>query len=110
MDSFITKNELRRHYRQKRNVLTDEELKLFNLKLLEQFKGVSLQGFRFIHFFLPIVRFKEPDTYLMIHWLRVAHPEIEIVVSRSNFDTHLMECFLWGGTENLQTNKWGIDE
>lgn len=65
---------------------------------------------RFVHFFLPIQKFREPNTTPIIHWLLKDHPEISIVLSKSNLETNLMEHFLWDGLEELQSNRWGIKE
>src|SRR5690606_6473364 len=46
----------------------------------------------------------------MIHWILKDHPEIEIVLSRCNLGTNLMEHFSWDGRQELISNRWGIEE
>jgi len=104
------KKILRKDYLQKRYALSEQELYQFNIDLLNKFKTLPLKGLRFIHFFLPIKRFREPDTFPLIHWILEKYPEIKIVLSRSNLDTHLMEHFIWDGEQELVTNRWGIQE
>jgi len=107
---LLSKSEVRSRYRQKRACLSDDDIERFNQHLLRRFTGFNFLNIQFIHFFLPIIKRKEPDTYPMIHWLRKNHPEIKVVVSRTNTNTYLMESFLWDGSEKLQVNSWGIDE
>lgn len=104
------KKILRKEYLQKRGALSEQELHQFNIDLLNMFKTLPLTGLRFIHFFLPIKRFREPDTLPLIHWALEEYPEIKIVLSRSNLDTHLMEHFIWNDEQELVKNRWGIQE
>lgn len=103
------KKALRKEYLQKREALSEQDLHQFNIDLFKRFKMLPLTGLRFIHFFLPIKRLREPDTLPIIHWLLKEHPEIKVVLSRSNLDTNLMEHFIWDEQE-LLTNRWGIQE
>src|SRR5690606_160755 len=104
------KKILRKDYLQKRYALSEQELYQFNIDLLNKFKTLPLTGLRFIHFFLPIKRFREPDTLPLIHWALEEYPEIKIVLSRSNLDTLLMEHFIWNDEQELVKNRWGIQE
>lgn len=104
------KKVLRDDYLDKRNALSEGEILQFNNELLKEFKKLSLEEIHFLHFFLPIQKFREPDTHPIIHWLLKHHPEIKIVLSRSNLETHLMEHFIWDGSQELFTNRWGIEE
>src|SRR5690606_24461492 len=104
------KRELREEYLKKRDSLSDQELHHYNVDLLNEFKKLPLQGMRLIHFFLPIKRFREPDTHTIINWLLKEHPAIKVVLSRCNLETLLMEHFIWDGGQELLTNRWGIEE
>lgn len=104
------KKDLRKEYLQKRAALSVQEVDQLNYGLVQQFKAYPLTGMRFVHFFLPIQKFREPNTLPIIHWILQKHPEINIVLSRSNLETNLMEHFLWDGHEALQSNRWGIEE
>jgi 5-formyltetrahydrofolate cyclo-ligase len=104
------KKQLRKEYLQKREALSEQDLHQFNIDLFNRFKMLPLKGLRFIHFFLPIKRFREPDTLPLIHWLLNEHPEIKVVLSRSNLDTNLMEHFIWDNKQELLINRWGIHE
>ncbi len=104
------KKELRKEYLSKRKVLSDQEIGQLNKNLFQEFKAYSLTGMRFIHFFLPIQKFREPNTLPIIHWLLLNHPEINIVISKSNMETNLMEHFLWNNQQELISSRWGIQE
>lgn len=104
------KQELREEYLKKREYLSDLEIHRFNVNLLNEFKKLSLKDFHFIHFFIPIKKFREPDTLPIIHWILKEHPEIKIVLSRCNMETNLMEHFVWDNGQELLENRWGIKE
>jgi 5-formyltetrahydrofolate cyclo-ligase len=60
--------------------------------------------------FLPIVKKREPNTYLFVEWLHEQHPEIVIVVSRSNFEDHSMSHHPYLGKADLRENRYHIPE
>lgn len=105
-----SKKELRQEYKVKRCQLAEEvELEL-NKKLLLQFKEIDLSMVKFMHIFLPIEKYHEPDTYSLINYIRASFPEITIVVSRSNFDDCSMQHFILDEQTRFETNRWGILE
>jgi 5-formyltetrahydrofolate cyclo-ligase len=104
------KQELREEYLKKRELLSSLEVHQLNLDLLNEFKKLPLKDFHYIHFFIPIKKFMEPDSLLIIHWILKEHPEIKIVLSRSNLQTNLMEHFVWDDGQELIENRWGIKE
>lgn len=106
----MLKKDIRKEFLSKRRNLSDQSEKQFNEGILKEFKAYPLTGIRFIHFYLPIKKFNEPNTYPIIEWLANEHPQIKIVLSKSNLQTSLMEHFLWDINQILQTNSWGIEE
>lgn len=104
------KKELREEYLKKRDNLSELDIHRLNNDLLNEFKKLTLKNIRFIHFFIPIKKFREPDTLPIINWILKEHPEIEIVLSRCNLETNLMEHFIWDGRQELISNRWGIEE
>lgn len=103
------KRELREEYLKKREDLSKAEIHRLNLDLFSEFKKLTLKNLRFIHFFVPIEKFTEPNTLPIIHWALKEHPEVKIVLSRCSLETNLMEHFVWDGQELLE-NRWGIKE
>lgn len=92
-----------------RDQLSDTLYHRFNVKLLKQFKSLSLEGIAYFHTFLPVLAKKEPNTLLLIEYLKKNYPSIKIVVPKSDLQTNAMTHYVLGEQE-LVTNKWGIAE
>jgi 5-formyltetrahydrofolate cyclo-ligase len=88
------KKTLRKIYLAKRMQLSPEEYAELNGQLLGEFKQLDLTGIECIHIYLPIPSKKEPDTSLLIGWLKQAHPGIKLVYPKTNFADHSMQHFL----------------
>ena len=101
---------LRKEALTKRDAMTEQELTAQNVKLLKQFKTLDLTEIKVIHLFLPIEERREPNTFLMIDWLRANHPEITIVVPKADFVLNLMSQHVYDGKDNLQHNAYQILE
>lgn len=104
------KEDLRRIFKRKRISLTVEEEESLNSRLFYQFKQFVWEGLNYVHTFLPIRKFKEPDTYRMADWLRETYPEIQLVISKSDLKNNLLDHFLWEKDQMLEVNPWGIEE
>jgi len=105
----MLKSAIRKEALQKRRALDEEEFLALNQLLLAQFKTLDFSGINGIHVFLPIVEKREPDTFLLINWLQENHPEISIVVSRSDFNDHSMSHHPYQ-KEDLKVNSYHIPE
>lgn len=103
------KSTIRKQVLEQRKALTEDEFLVSNQLLLAQFKTLDFSDITSIHVFLPIVRKREPDTYLMINWLQENHPQIRIVVSRANFKDHSMSHHPFS-KEDLLENAYHIPE
>jgi 5-formyltetrahydrofolate cyclo-ligase len=106
----MLKSELRKRALAQRNALSEQQFDAFNLGLLAQFKQLDLSAVKSIHVFLPIISKKEPDTFLIIDYLERSHPEIVIVVSKSDFKTSLLGHFTYAGKADLMNNHYHIPE
>ncbi|MDQ8005090.1 MAG: 5-formyltetrahydrofolate cyclo-ligase [Pedobacter sp.] len=103
------KSTLRKQALAQRKALPDDEFLVMNQLLLAQFKTLDFTDITSIHVFLPIVKKREPDTYLMIDWLQENRPHIHIVVSRANFEDHSMSHHPFS-KEDLKVNSYHIPE
>lgn len=103
------KSTLRKEALAQRKALSCSEFLVMNQLLLERFKTLDFSEVKSIHAFLPIVKQREPDTFLMIDWLKETYPHIHIVVSRSNFEDHSMSHHLFS-REDLKENAYQILE
>lgn len=103
------KSTLRKQALARRKALPEDEFLVMNQLLLAQFKTLDFSEVNSIHIFLPIVKKREPDTFLMIDWLQENHPDIHIVVSKSNFEDHSMSHHPFS-KEDLVENAYHIPE
>lgn len=106
---MANKSTLRKQVLQQRLSLAEEEFLALNQLLLAQFKTLDFSEIKSIHVFLPIVKKREPDTFLLIDWLQENYPQIHIVVSRANFEDHSMSHHPFV-KEDLQENAYYIPE
>lgn len=105
------KSELRKIYLEKRKDFQAEEIKEKSLQIAERFfKNFDLSKINYLHSFLPIERFNEIDTRLILHrvWFEFAH--IETVVPRINFGTDELENLKFTPVSELIQNAWMIHE
>lgn len=106
----MKKKELRKIYLQKRLELSPEAYQDLNEKLLCQFQKLDLEKIRCIHFFLPIQQRREPDTWMMINWLKHNHPSIRLSYPKADFATNQMQHFLDDEALKIANNGFGIPE
>lgn len=105
-----TKQQLRKTYLAKRMELSPDAYASFNAGLLQHFKALDLTSIQYLHLFLPMLERREPDTYLLIEWLKQKHTQIRLVFSRADFATHTMQHFLDDDTLEIDSNDYGISE
>jgi 5-formyltetrahydrofolate cyclo-ligase len=107
----MTKDDLRKHYLEKRLALTETEYARLNGLLGDTFfHSVDLSPVRVLHTFLPIRKFKEPDTGLIIDGIRSAFPAIQLSIPKVNEQTGALENYFLEGPDQLIQNKWGLTE
>lgn len=108
--SMKSKKELRQEFKIKRCQLSTAEENSLNEALLVQFQKVDLMAVRYMHIFLPIEKYHEPDTYSIIKYVKKFYPGIILVVSRSNFVDYSMQHYIFDAQTVVETNEWGIPE
>lgn len=108
--ALMTKAEIRKRAVVQRRGLSEEEVAVYSQQLLSHFTSFNLAGVHTIHVFLPIAEQKEPDTFLFIDWLARQHPEIRIIVPKADFETALMQNYVYTGREGLLKNIYKILE
>ncbi len=106
----MNKVEARTYFLAQRHAQSNTQLDAANQAVLEQFKRLPLNEVRYLHLFLPIETKKEVNTYLLAQWLKENHPEIILVLSKTNTESHTLSHFIWDKHTVLKTNKWGITE
>lgn len=107
----MTKKELRKIYLQKRLDLSEVQYQQLNQRLCDHFfQAVKLSGVKVIHTFLPIIRTREVNTWLIVERLKKDFPQIEISVPRINNQTSKLEHYFLESREQLKNNTWEIPE
>ncbi|SEM82736.1 5-formyltetrahydrofolate cyclo-ligase [bacterium A37T11] len=105
-----TKARLRNNALKRRKTLSDAEILKRNQKILHFFSNWTFSNIHYVHSFYPIPRQKEPDTLLLVQWLRSHHPDIKIVLPKSDLKNLSMQHYLWDEQVVLGFNKWNIVE
>ena len=106
----MKKSEIRKQETARRKALSLAQVIALSEKLLQHFSTLNFEGIKTIHFFLPIEENNEPDTFMLIKWLKKQHPRIKIIVPKSDFTTSLMTHHPYKGEEDLQKNLFNILE
>ena len=106
----MTKAEIRKQETARRKALSIEQLHERSEKLLLQFSTLNFTEVKTIHLFLPIEEKNEPDTFVLIKWLKANHPAIRIIVPKADFTTSLMTHHPYQGQEELQKSLFNILE
>lgn len=86
----MDKAAIRKQASARRKELSEEEVIALSERLRDQFATMDFAGIQTLHLFLPIAEKKEPDTFMLIEWLKTHHPEIRIVIPKADFKTSLM--------------------
>ncbi|UKJ07980.1 5-formyltetrahydrofolate cyclo-ligase [Solitalea lacus] len=105
-----SKAYLRKLYLSKRKNLSEGEFDQINHALLQHFKQIDFTNIKVLHLFLSIVEKHEPDTSLLIAFLKREYPHIKIAVPQSNFSSLTLMHFLMDDELELAKNDWNIPE
>lgn len=106
----MQKSQIRKSFNEQRKALSSFKVETLSQELLIQFQKLDFSSVKFIHIFLPIAEKKEPDTFLMIDWLSINHPEIKIIVPKADFESAIMTHHVYPGREGLSKNLFNILE
>ena len=106
----MTKHQLRKIYLEKRLLLPEAAYQRASQNLLLQFALLDISSVSAIHFFLPMLRTKEPDTWLLIKYLKKEHPGIKRIFPKADFKLKKLTNFLDDEDLVIAENKYGIPE
>jgi 5-formyltetrahydrofolate cyclo-ligase len=106
----MTKAELRKQAISFRKSLTKADVAHLSRKLLDNFKKLDFLSVQSIHVFLPIEEKGEPDTFLLIEWLKQNYPDIKIIVPKADFKSLQMTHHVLTDHADLQKNIFNILE
>lgn len=107
----MNKSELRKIYLAAQKKLSAEERKTLSAHIAERFFAeIDLAKINFLHIFIPIEKFYEIDTNLIVEKIRRDFPHVETVAPRVNFQTGEMESVKFTSATEFVQNRWQIRE
>ncbi|HYG39954.1 MAG TPA: 5-formyltetrahydrofolate cyclo-ligase [Cytophagales bacterium] len=107
----MKKAELRKLYLQKMTGLSKEDHALKSKNICEVFlSSFNLGQYKSLHIFLPIIRNNEVNTRCIIQEVKRLHPEISIIIPKSDFKTLDMSAHILGEETELVESPSGILE
>lgn len=102
------KKELRAHYKELRNQLSQIEIEEKSLAIANEILKLPLWENTYFHLFLSISEHMEVNTEFILHFL--AGKDKEIVISKSDFATKEMTHFLLTDNTKIKKNEYNIPE
>lgn len=107
---MMTKNELRKVYKNKRAQLDDQQCAFYDTQILKHLTELDWSSYQYLHVFISLSVYKEPDTSQFINWLTHHHPHIKLVLSKADFIDGVMVNYLWDENTVFEESSWGITE
>ncbi|MGC1633523.1 MAG: 5-formyltetrahydrofolate cyclo-ligase [Gelidibacter sp.] len=104
----MTKSELRRLYKQKRQELSPEAIETYSLDISNQLLRLPIWNASFYHIFLSITEHKEINTDYILNIL--SGKDKNIVISKTDFESLKMIHYLLLDTTIIKKNAWNIPE
>ncbi|MDX8553589.1 5-formyltetrahydrofolate cyclo-ligase [Tenacibaculum sp. 1B UA] len=104
----MLKPDLRKLYKQKRNILTEVEKEKLQKSIYQQIFELQTSDVRTVHLFLSMRKFNEVDTKPIIDFFREKGKKI--IVSRCNFEDDTLSHFYFEKDTKLELNKFGVPE
>lgn len=107
----MTKSELRAQFLSRRKAIAPKDLAATSRLIAARFfEAYDLSSITCLHCFLPIEKFKEIDTRLILERIWREHPHVQVVVPRTDLKTGEMFSLKLGPDTVLGKNAWGIEE
>ena len=107
-NTWMTKNELRKKYKEERKKLTKTDIENLSLQIANQILKLPIWEYNNYHIFLPIEKQNEIDTENIIHIL--LGRDKNVIISKSNFDDNSMTHYLLTDNTKIEINSYGIPE
>lgn len=104
----MNKKKLRTIYKEKRNNLSDTEVKNLQESIYLQVFEFDFTPYQNIHIFISIEKQNEIDTYPIVKFLRKLKKTI--IISKSNFKTSTLQHYIFDKNTELHVNQYGIPE
>ena len=104
----MTKAELRKSYKIKRQELSSEIIQDLSLEIANQLLTLPIWNFTFYHLFLSIEEYKEVNTDYILNIL--SGKDKNIVISKSDFSSGSLTNFLLTDNTVIKKNSYNIPE
>ena len=104
----MTKAELRKTYKKRRDDLSEDAIDTFSLAIANQLLKLSIWSHSFYHIFLSIEEKKEVNTDYILNIL--SGKDKNILISKSDFETGGMTNYLLTDNTIIKKNAYNIPE
>ena len=106
----MTKNTLRRIYKEKRKQISSKEKQIWTDLILINFQKLELPFINCVHTYLAIGNQNEIETDNIIRFLKFIYPGITTVVPKINLDEGEMKHYIFNDDVEMKANDFGIIE
>ena len=104
------KKEIRKQYTLKRKQIHPDQLEQLSLEITNQFSLMNLEKVHYLHIFYPIIGKQEINSLHIVNLIREEHPNITLVLPKSNLRDFSLQHVIWRAETPLAMNSWGITE
>jgi 5-formyltetrahydrofolate cyclo-ligase len=104
------KKELRKQYTVLRKLIHPDQLEQWSLEIANQFATMNLDQVHYLHIFYPIIGKQEINSLHIVNQIREEHPDITLVLPKSNLTDYSLQHVIWRAETPLAVNSWGITE
>lgn len=107
----MDKATLRQQFLERRLNIPRSRYWMLTDEIMDQVKLINWADFKMVHIFMPIRKHNEIDTFSILTYFKTEHPELKIVVPKTDFDKRQMENVLYDHEYTiLGRNKYDIPE
>jgi 5-formyltetrahydrofolate cyclo-ligase len=106
----MTKKEIRKEYKAKREAVTPSDRMKWDDLLLIQFQTLQLPYAEFVLSFYPIEENKEIHSFIFTDYLHFRNPNLTICYPRTDMEALSMQAVVCRPDSIFETNGWNIPE
>jgi 5-formyltetrahydrofolate cyclo-ligase len=108
---FMNKNQLRAIFKKQRLELSATQHASMTQQIIKRVLDLlPLHDFEAIHCYLPIIKFAEINTSVLLKEIAIYFPKLQVFVPKVSSDNLFLEHYRWQTTANMAISKWGILE
>ena len=106
----MTKTDLRKIYRAKRNALSATEQAKYDDLLLIRFQQADIPFVHTLFSYWPMEQMREPNVHLITDFMEFRNPELQVAYPRITADGQHMEAILTNQDTAFRQNNFGTYE